>query len=1043
MIVRSPRMDVLVCGVLLGSWLATTSASRTVDAASQTSSAETTRVFTPVSSGQSAPVREMSGMREVPANRFAMPQLMTPSPAASFDGLSNQDNFNAYGAYASNPDTDGDVGPNHYVQFVNRLVRVYDKAGTPLTAPFKLSSLWISANLTDPCATSDGIYPTVLYDSLADRWLLSVSARQYFPDAPFYQCIAISKSGDPAGEYVVYTFNMPGVEIPDAPKLGVWPDAYYMTTNQFTSAGGPRGAAFLAFERSVMVAGERAPLPRMLWRPLPEGCPSCAVRGVLPSDLDGLTPPPAGAPNVFARVLANEFGDPVDGLRLWNVSANFDTMTLTITERAESPVAVAAFDPRDPDGMADIEQPAPATAAHALDSVSDRLMYRLAYRNFGTHQSLVVNHTVNVGTGVSLETHQAGVRYYELRNAGGPGGAFSVNEQATFAPDTDNRWMGSAAQDHQGNLAIGYSVSSLTTFPSIRYAGRLATDPPNGLFQGEATLVAGTGVQLSTDNRWGSYSRMAIDPVDDCTFWYTNEYYSAASQATNPAGWLTHIGNFKFAECTPAAKGSLAIAVTNCLTGEPFAGARVFIGGTLYGVTDAAGNFNAALAPGTYTVSVQSPGFGTVSGTATVTNGDTATLTLCLTGAPVIGSIEPALTGESCAPANSAPDPGERVTYNLMLANSGQGSTSDLVVTLLPGPGVTSPSAPQSYGVVPPGGSATRPFSFTTNGACGTFITATVRLTDGGVDHGTRTFTFALGPTEAILGASETFDGVAPPALPPGWTAARTGGTAAIDWATTTAFFTSGPNSVATGSVATVASTTLTSPVFTIGDAGGTVTFRNNFFFQPLLDGGSLEISINGGPFTEWIAAGGSFISGGYTGTMDPTSANPLAGRPAWTGTSGGFFVTRARLPIAAAGQPVQLRWIAGYDNGVSFANGGWRIDDVVIDTRRFVCSQTCVDVRITTSAASLVRLNASTVQATITVSNTGATAAQNAQLTQVRLGAVNGAPLPLSLGDIPAGGSTTATVTFTGVPPGGSSLTVGGTYDGGMFSGARRVVVP
>jgi hypothetical protein len=316
-------------------------------------------------------------------------------------------------------------------------------------------------------------------------------------------------------------------------------------------------------------------------------------------------------------------------------------------------------------------------------------------------------------------------------------------------------------------------------------------------------------------------------------------------------------------------------------------------------------------------------------------------------------------------------------------------------------------------------------------------------LTDGSVDHGTRTFTFALGPTESGPGASENFDAVPAPALPAGWTAARTGGTAAIDWATTTVFAASAPNSVATGSVATVASTTLTSPVFTIGDAGGTVTFRNNFFFQPTFDGGALEISINGGPFTDWIAAGGSFISGGYFGTIDIGTGNPLAGRPAWTGVSGGFMLTRARLPVAAAGQSVQLRWVAGFDSSVSFVNGGWRIDDFALESRRFVCSQTCVDVRITTSAASLVRLDASTVQATITVSNTGATTAQNAQLTQVRLGAVNGAPLPLPLGNIPGGGSATATVTFTGVPPGGSSLTVGGNYEGGMFSGARRVVVP
>jgi hypothetical protein len=1075
-IVRSLRMGVLVCGVLIGDWIASKSSTLSIDAAAQANAAQTnaapqTKVLKPIAFGESKPARDMSAPQipgnpddvrngsairtiknqALPRDQFVeerfdgmdmaiqsiMPQLAIPPPSTSFDGLSNQDNFNAFGFRLSPPDPDGDVGPNHYVQQVNLLVRVYDKTGAPLTPPFKLSSLWASAGLTDACATTDDGDPIVLYDALADRWLLSQFALPSFPNPPYFECIAISKSGDPTGQYFVYTFNTPGNEMPDYPKLGVWPEAYYMTTNQFTNAGPFNGAGFFAFERAKMLAGD--PSAALLYTSMTEGCPACLIGGVLPSDLDGLTPPPAGAPNVFAMFLATEFADPLDGLRLWNVSANFDTTTLTITDRAESPVAVAAFDPRSPAGRADIEQPPPALSTHALDAISDRLLYRLAYRNFGTHQSLVVNHTVNVGTGVTQATHQAGVRYYELRSTGG---AFSVNEQATFAPDTDNRWMVSAAQDNQGNLAVGYTVSSLTTFPSIRYAGRLATDPANGLFQGEASLVAGTGVQRSTGSRWGDYSRMAIDPVDDCTFWYTNEYYTAASQASSTVGWLTHIGKFKFAECTAVPKGTLAITVTNCATGDPIAGAQVFIGATLYGVTNAAGSFTASLAPGTYTVTVQSGGFGTVTTTATVTNGGTTTLAICLTGVPVIGSIEAELTGESCAPANSAADPGERVTYALTLANSGFGATTNLTGTLLTGPGITSPSAPQNFGVLPPGGSATRPFSFTTNGACGTFVTATVQLTDGMVNHGTRTFTFALGATEPGPGASENFDTVTPPALPAAWTAARTGGTAAIDWVTTTAFFVSAPNGVATGSVPVVASTTLTSPVLSIGDAGGTVEFRNNFALETGFDGGVLEISINGAPFADIVAAGGAFIVGGYNATIDTDFGNPIAGRPAWSGNSGGFILTRAMLPAAAAGQSVQLRWLAGYDNSVSPTGAGWRIDDLVIASRQFVCSQTCADVRITTSA-SLVRLNATTVRATITVSNTGTTSAQNAQLTQARLGAVNGVPLPQPLGTIPGGGATNAVVTFTGVPPGASSLSVTGTYDGGTFSGARRVVVP
>src|SRR5262249_52052151 len=155
--------------------------------------------------------------------------------------------------------------------------------------------------------------------------------------------------------------------------------------------------------------------------------------------------------------------------------------------------------------------------------------HRLQYRNFGTHESLVTNHTVDVDG-----SSHAGVRYYELRRPL-PNGAFFINEQASFAPDASHRWMGSAAMDRQGDRAVGDSVSSSTLFPSIRYAGRLATDPPGGLFQGEATLQAGAGSQTSSSSRWGDYTMLAVDPTDDCTFWYTNEYYASSSVR----GWRT------------------------------------------------------------------------------------------------------------------------------------------------------------------------------------------------------------------------------------------------------------------------------------------------------------------------------------------------------------------------------------------------------------------------------------------------------------------------------------------------------------------------
>ncbi len=188
-----------------------------------------------------------------------------------------------------------------------------------------------------------------------------------------------------------------------------------------------------------------------------------------------------------------------------------------------------------------------------LDAIADRLMHRLAYRNFGDHESVVGNFTVSSG-GV------AGIRWFELRNV--TAGPVTVFQESTYQPDTTWRWMASAAQDAQGNLAVGFSASSATINPQIRYAGRLAGDPLGTLAQGEAHLFDGTGSQTDTSSRWGDYSAMSVDPVDDCTFWYTQEYYAA----TGTFNWRTRIGNFKFATC---GAGTPTATPTNTPTNAP------------------------------------------------------------------------------------------------------------------------------------------------------------------------------------------------------------------------------------------------------------------------------------------------------------------------------------------------------------------------------------------------------------------------------------------------------------------------------------------
>jgi hypothetical protein len=573
-----------------------------------------------------------------PVVQSVAPPPAIPSPLTTFEGINSQDNFDQYGGYVIPPDTVGDVGPNHYVQAVNLLFRVFNKSGTALTAPLPISTLF--STLGGPCATTDDGDVIVVYDPLANRWLVSQFAVTSLN--PTHQCIALSRTGDPTGSWFLYDFAMPNSKLNDYPKFGVWPDAYYMSDNQFDPDF--QGAGVFAFDRAKMLAGD--PGAGFIYFDLEGLDPT--IGGLLPSDVDGLTPPPAGAPNVFAYFTATEFFDAQDGLRLFSFHADFGNPgASTFTERPESPVAVASFDPtmnESIDGGAadcslgvrwdaqdDVPQPDGTGLAlcRRLDSLSDRLMFRLAYRNFGAHESLVTTHSVDVNFSpiTSSSGHRAGVRYYELRRLL-PSGSFSVHEQASFAPDTNHRWMGSAAMDGSGDIAVGYSVSGTSTFPSIRYAGRLAGDPAGGLTQGETTLQAGSGIQESTASRWGDYAAMSVDPVDECTFWFTTEYYTASlagCTGNSPRCWQTRIGSFKFPSCATPARGTVQGTVTDSMTAAPIAGARVALvsGGASYETaTNGSGAYSRLLPPGSYTAIASATGYSPSAPAAvSITNG--------------------------------------------------------------------------------------------------------------------------------------------------------------------------------------------------------------------------------------------------------------------------------------------------------------------------------------------------------------------------------------------------------------------------------------
>ena len=862
------------------------------------------------------------------------------APTLSFEGLSSQDNGTILGSQGSPPDTDGDVGPNHYVQVTNLLFRIWDKSGNPLTSALRLSALFTP--LGGACALPAKGDPIVLYDPLADRWLVSQFAFFISPvSPPYFECIAISQTSDPTGAYYLYAFQTPNNEFPDYPKLGVWPDGYYMTVNQFTSGGPSNGTGAYAFDRAKMLEGDPTAsyvyfnLNRTLY---PEG-----IVGMLPSDFDGLVPPPGGRPNTFAYFISVAFGGPSDGLRLFDFHADFDDpANSTFTERAESPVAVASFNPTNPIGRRDIRQPPLPSFdnnTNTLDSISDRLMFRLQYRNTGAVETLVTNHTVGAPGSTVIGTYVAGVRYYQLKSAGGP---FAVAEQATYAPnDGLSRWMGSAATDNQGNLAVGFSTSSATSFPSIAYAGRLASDPPGGLFQGEVSLVQGTGIQTSTGNRWGDYSALAVDPSDDCTFWYTNEYYTAGSQAASAVGWLTRVGRFKFAECTAAPQGTLQGLITDAGSGAPVAGALIRVSNGFSQHSGVNGAYSRALASGVYNVTVSKLGFApeTINGVV-INNGASTTLNVALTGAAVVVAGSSAITRERFSPPNNAIDAGETVTVDFTLRNTGLGNTAGLTATLLPTGGVLDPSHPQNYGVIPPlGGASTRPFTFRADPGlgCGGTLVATLQLKMNSVDLGTVTFKFSLAGTMRSA-LEENFDSTAVPGLPDGWAAINLDASPVL-WTTTTTFSDTPPLHAFVTVPAVVSDKLLVSPSFAIQTESAQLSFRHLNVLEAGNDGGVLEISLDKGAFVDILAAGGTFIENGYNSPISTSSGNPIGGRMAWSGVSGGYRTTRVNLPARAAGSNVRLRWRVASNSSIALPGSVWRVDTITVTELVAVCA--------------------------------------------------------------------------------------------------------
>ncbi len=466
--------------------------------------------------------RKPLGIDPVLQNQYGDVSTLALTPIQNFEAINN-----ISGVYP--PDTQGDVSSDFYVQNVNLSFAIYYKNGTLAYGPALLASIW--EGIPNPWyATSNGD-PVVFYDQAADRWVITQFS---LPNNTQYaMLIAVSRTNDPTGSWYRYVYQY-GNMMPDYPKFGVWPDGYYMSANQFLSGSTYSGTCATAFERNKMLTGD--PTAQMIYFNVSS---SGYFRAMLPSDWDGTTPPVAGEPNYFVY-FDNWTSSPNCYLKVWQFHANWDVPSSSTFSEVYS-LQTAPFTAPVCSAYRGQCIPQPGTTVK-LESLSDRLMYRLQYRNFGDHRSMVTNHTVDVDG-----TNHAGIRWYELRNTGS---GWTIYQQGTYAPDASHRWVGSIAMNGNGDMALGYSLSNSTTiYPSIRYTGRYASDPLGVMTIAEQGIINGSGYQSGSAARWGDYSMMSVDPTDDLTFWFTTEYI----QNTGGAPWQTRVASFLFSNVAPVA----------------------------------------------------------------------------------------------------------------------------------------------------------------------------------------------------------------------------------------------------------------------------------------------------------------------------------------------------------------------------------------------------------------------------------------------------------------------------------------------------------
>ena len=833
--------------------------------------------------------------------------IRTPALAVDFAGIGNINGLLP-------PDTTGAVGPDHYVQVVNVSFQVFSKSGASVGGPYNTNVLW--SGFGGPCETLNDGDAIFLYDRYASRWLLSQFA---VSGGAQRVCFAVSHGPDPLGSYDLY--ELVTQRFPDYFKLGTWPDpannAYLMTTNT-----GFQGAYDVyAIDRERMLAGLPA-RPAIFFQSF--------ANLLMPADANGPRLPPPGSSGLlytFRDGGEPYFGNPAnDSLDLYAFHVDWTTpasSTFTLAESFTPPSGGFAAFNWSVCGFFEsncLDQP---DTAQGLDSASWWPMHRLQYRRFEEHEALVGSWTVDV-TGTP---DHAAPRWFELRRTDGD---WSIHQQGTHAPDAAHRWMPSIAMDGDGNIGLGYSAmdADIGLHASIRYATRAAGDAL-GTLQTEQTLVTGTGAQTHTAARWGDYSSMTVDPADDCTFWYTNEYLAT----TGNAPWLTRVGAFRYPGCgglvvTPTlqrvcgAKGEIAFdvelsekfdATTDlALTGCP-PGATCGFSVNPVISPDAASALEIsnldAVATGVYALGVEAS-----------EQGNPADVFATAVGLEVWEAVPGALS--QSAPANAAANQPLKPTFSWSSTNVGD----DYELQVATDPGFTNLVYTKSLH------STSHPLA--TNLASSSTFYWRVRASNacgGGPWSPIRWFTTLAIATDCPAGKA------ASPVYTYGFESGANGWTSSGDgdsWAQSAARVHSGSASWHADDPEGVSDQRLVSPEIAL--PAGTPLSLRFWNYQSIerqnatscYDGAILEVSTNGGNNFSQVTAG--LLTDPYDGTIPAAYSNPLKNKSAWCGDPQDWLRSIVDLSTYA-GQGVVLRFRLGSDTIAG--REGWYLDDVEVVT--------------------------------------------------------------------------------------------------------------